>query len=198
MSSLRAYFDQRAPTWDSAQPPDRDERLWALLAPFARELAAARAILEIGTGTGALIPLLAERAPAARLTSVDLAHAMLLHARARRPGAWLVEADVHRLPFAAGRSFDLAICHNSFPHFADRRAALAELRRVLRPAGSLLILHNLGRERVNAIHRAAGGPIAHDWLPPGDELARLLAETGWRDIQVEDAPERYTARAARS
>lgn len=198
MSSLRAYFDQRAPTWDANQPPDRDERLRALLAPFAGDLAAARAILEIGTGTGALIPALAERAPAARLVSVDLAHAMLLHARARQPAARLVEADVHRLPFAAGRAFDLVICHNSFPHFADRQAALAELRRVLRPGGGLLILHNLGRERVNAIHSAAGGPIAHDWLPPGDELARLLAATGWRDVQVDDTPERYTARAVRA
>lgn len=193
--SIREYFERRAPDWDSRMPAHLDETLRRLVAAFATELGAARAILEIGTGTGALIPRLLERAPAARLVSLDLAHAMLRQAQQRCPGARLVQGDVHALPFPAGaaRPFDLVICHNSFPHFADKPCALAEIGRVLRPGGQLLILHNNSRERVNAIHSQAGGPIAKDFLPPGAEMRALLVEAGYHAAWAEDAADHYLA-----
>ncbi|MCL4237153.1 MAG: methyltransferase domain-containing protein [Anaerolineae bacterium] len=196
---IRDYFERRAPDWDSRMPAHLDETLRQLVAAFAAELDAARAILEIGTGTGALIPRLSEHAPTARLVSLDLAHAMLCQAQQRCPGARLVQGDVHALPFsAAARPFDLVVCHNSFPHFADKRRALAEIGRILRPGGQALILHNNSRERVNAIHSQAGGPIAEDFLPPGAEMRVLLIETGYHAVWVEDTADRYLARGVRA
>lgn len=195
--AIRAYFESRAPTWNAMMPDYLDASLRRMIAPFAREIGAARALLEIGTGTGALIPHLADCAPDARLVSIDLAHGMLVQARARCPGAWLVEADVHWLPFAADdrAAFDVVVCHNSFPHFADRARALHAMQRVLRPGGQLFILHNNPRARVNAIHTQAGGPIAHDLLPPGEELYRLLHDTGYREVWVDDGEAHYLAHA---
>jgi ubiquinone/menaquinone biosynthesis C-methylase UbiE len=120
-----------------------------------------------------------------------------VQAHKRCPYALLVEADVHRLPFAAGQQsrFDVVVCHNSFPHFADRVRALGEIQRVLRPAGQLFILHNNPRERVNAIHSRAGGPIALDLLPPGEDLRQMLAQAGYTNIWVDDTDEHYLARA---
>jgi ubiquinone/menaquinone biosynthesis C-methylase UbiE len=136
-SESRAFFEDLAARWDAQQPPDRHEVLQRLLAPFAAELGAAQAILEVGSGTGALIPCLRERASAARLVSIDLAHAMLWRARRRCPDAALVQADVHRLPFIQQMgAFDLVVCHNSFPHFADKSTALCELRGCSYPAGA--------------------------------------------------------------
>jgi ubiquinone/menaquinone biosynthesis C-methylase UbiE len=195
MNNLRTFFEDLAGRWDDQQPADRQEVLRGLLSPFAAELGAARAILEIGSGTGALIPRLRERAPAARLVSIDLAHAMLRRARRRCPDAALVQADVHRLPFTqyAGTLdfFDLAVCHNSFPHFADKPFALRELARVLMPGGRLLILHDLSRAKVNAIHSSASPPIQHDLLPPGKETRRMLLSAGFGDVLVEDTDEHY-------
>jgi ubiquinone/menaquinone biosynthesis C-methylase UbiE len=192
LNDLRAFFEDLAERWDAQQPPDRQEALRRLLAPFAAELGAAQAILEVGSGTGALISCLRERAPAARLVSIDLAHAMLWRARRRCPDAALVQADVHRLPFIqqAG-AFDLAVCHNSFPHFANKGAALRGLARVLALGGRLLILHDLSREQVNAIHGGAGPPIHHDLLPPGEEARRMLLEAGFSDVWVEDTLAHY-------
>jgi ubiquinone/menaquinone biosynthesis C-methylase UbiE len=194
MNDLRAFFEDLAGRWDEQQSAGRHQVLRELLAPFAAELGAARAILEVGSGTGALIPCLRERAPMARLVSIDLAHAMLWRARRRCPAAALVQADVHRLPFTrwAG-AFDLAVCHNSFPHFADMPAALRELARVLRPGGYLLILHDLSRAQVNAIHSGAGAPIEHDLLPPGTETRRMLVRAGFIDAYVEDTEDHYVA-----
>jgi ubiquinone/menaquinone biosynthesis C-methylase UbiE len=192
LNDLQAFFEDLAKRWDAQQPPDREDVLRRLLAPFSGELGAARTILEVGSGTGALIPCLCERAPAARLISIDLAHAMLQRARRRCPDARLVQADAHRLPFGQQVGvFDMAVCHNSFPHFADMPTALRELARALAPGGCLLILHDLSREQVNAIHSGAGGPIQHDLLPPGEAAGQMLVRAGFSDVQVEDTDEHY-------
>jgi len=190
VDDLRAFFDDLAGRWDGFQSPDRGEVLRRLLAPFAPLLSTAGAILEVGTGTGALIPCLRERAPGTRLVSIDLAAEMLRRARLRCPDAAAVQADAHRLPFAAP-CFDLVVCHNSFPHFADKPAALDALACLLRPGGHLLILHDLSRARVNAIHSGGGAAIQNDLLPPGDEAGRMLVRAGFGDVQVEDAVEHY-------
>lgn len=196
-NAIRDYFESRAPTWNHMMPDHLDEALRQMVAPFAEAFSRARSVLEIGTGTGALIPHLLNCAPDVRLVSIDLAHGMLVRACKRCPAACLVEADAHRLPFAArgGACFDVVVCHNSFPHFADRLRALGEIRRVLRPNGQLFILHNNPRERVNAIHSNAGGPIALDLLPPGEDLRQMLTQAGYTNIWVDDTDEHYLARA---
>ena len=196
--AIRIYFENRAPTWNSMMPDNLDDALHQMLTPFVEVLAQAQTLLEIGTGTGALIPHLASYAPGARRVSVDLAHSMLQQANVRCPDARLAQVDAHRLPFASGQhlQFDVVVCHNSFPHFTDRPRALVEIHRVLRPGGQLLIVHNNPRERVNAIHTRAGGPIANDLLPPGDELRNLLVQTGYENVWVEDNDIHYLARAS--
>jgi len=196
MNDLRTYFEELAGRWDGFQPPDREEVLRRLLAPFAPLLSASGAILEVGTGTGALIPRLRECAPGAWLVSVDLAGEMLRRARLRCPDAAIVQADTHRPPFAAP-GFDLVICHNSFPHFADKPAALNALARLLRPGGHLLILHDLSREKVNAIHSSGGAAIQNDLLPPGEETGQMLVRAGFADVQMEDSDERYVVAGRR-
>jgi demethylmenaquinone methyltransferase/2-methoxy-6-polyprenyl-1,4-benzoquinol methylase len=190
VSELRNHFEILAERWDGMQAPDRGERLRRMLAPVVPLCHASGSILEVGTGTGALIPCLQESAPSARVVSIDLAAEMLRRARRRCPGAAVVQADAHRPPFAAPR-FDLVICHNSFPHFADKPAALVNLASVVRPGGHLLILHDLSRERVNAIHGGGAPAIQHDLLPPGDETGRMLARAGFSDVQVEDTDKGY-------
>jgi SAM-dependent methyltransferase len=83
------------------------------------------------------------------------------------------------------------VCHNSFPHFADKPAALNALARLMRPGGYLLILHDLGWEKVNAIHSGGGAAIQNDLLPPGEETGQMLVRAGFGDVQVEDSDERY-------
>jgi len=190
VNTLRAYFEDLAGRWDGFQPPDREEVLRRLLVPFAPLLGASGAILEVGTGTGALIPCLRECAPSARLVSIDLAGEMLRRARQRCPDAAALQADAHHPPFTAP-CFDLVVCHNSFPHFADKPAALLSLACILRPGGYLLILHDLSREKVNAIHSGGGEAIRKDLLPPGREAGRMLLKAGFGDVQVEDTEEHY-------
>ena len=87
----------------------------------------------------------------------------------------------------------MVVCHNSFPHFAQMLLVLRELRRDLAPGGSLLILRDLSRERVNAIHSGAGGVIANGLLPSGEDLHAMLLSAGYSDVWVEDGATQYRA-----
>jgi CsoR family transcriptional regulator, copper-sensing transcriptional repressor len=195
---VQRYFEENAPNWDQRMPPNYSAILQDFARPFAAEFQAASTILEIGTGTGAFIPVLNALAPAARLVSADFAYAMISQAQKRCPDARLLQTDVHHLPLVSA-AIDLVICHNSFPHFAHKRQALGEIARVLRPGGKLLILHNNSREFVNALHgRDEASPIHHDLLPNADDMCQLLISTGWTAVEVEDSPSRYIARAQRN
>jgi ubiquinone/menaquinone biosynthesis C-methylase UbiE len=194
IDAVRQFFEDRAPTWDDRMPDDIQTVLRTFAAPLAGTFGTAQTILEIGTGTGAFVPVLREYAPQARLFSVDFAHAMLQSAWRRCPAQSFIQGNVHHLPVAAG-CFDLVVCHNSFPHFADKSLALREIRRILQDGGRLMILHNNSRAFVNQIHMNAGDPIADDLLPPGEELSQWLMNAGFQKIQVDDTPMHYMAHA---
>lgn len=92
-----------------------------------------RRVLEVGAGGAQGSRWLA--AQGARPVALDVSHAMLAHARGRRPTVPLVQADAAALPLAS-RSFDLACsAYGALPFVADLSAVLAEVARVLRPGG---------------------------------------------------------------
>ena len=91
------------------------------------------AILDVGCGTGALL----DRLPEAKRRGVDLSLAMLARARSRSCGC-LAAGDAERLPFA-GESFDVAVSTSSFHFWSAPSGALAEIHRVLRPRGRIVV-----------------------------------------------------------
>lgn len=97
------------------------------------------AIADIGCGTGRHALRLAARG--ARVTAVDFSAGMLAKARAK-PGAadvtW-VEHDLARpLPLPSG-GFDRVVCALVVDHIRDLREFFAELRRIARPGGSIVV-----------------------------------------------------------
>lgn len=111
------------------------------LGPWRRWVAAgARGrTLDLGTGTGRNLPLLPGGASA---VAVDPHAAALARARARSPEAALVVARAEALPFRDG-AFDTVICGLVLCSVDDPDAALAEVRRVLRPGGALRLLEHV-------------------------------------------------------
>lgn len=99
-------------------------------------------ILDIGSGAGQILGhLLKEARSDATIVAADLSHKMLRRAKNRlrtdRPA--FLAADLTRLPFADA-SFDCVTCGWVIEHLPDPEPGLREMRRVLRPGGSLLLL----------------------------------------------------------
>jgi ubiquinone/menaquinone biosynthesis C-methylase UbiE len=91
-------------------------------------------VLEIGCGTGLILGRVAERARSA--CGVDLSPGMLRAARSR--GLQVALGSATQLPFADA-SFDLVCSFKVLAHVPDIRGALAEVARVTRPGGSMVL-----------------------------------------------------------
>lgn len=132
MSGVESTFDDEL--WELV-PEDRDEPPEHLVR-FVSGLAPAASVLDLGCGDARLtLHLRGEE-----LTAADVSLVALKRARRRLAGrATLVLLEPDRpLPFADG-SFELAVCAETIEHVQDVQRLLSELRRVLRPAGTLAV-----------------------------------------------------------
>ncbi len=202
---------------------DRVRRIWARLAPRydqkvrlperllfegGREWVCSRAhgdVLEVSVGTGRNLP---HYPPGVRITAVDISAEMLEIARSRaaelRRDVDLRVGDAESLEFSDA-SFDAVVCTLSLCSIPDPRAAVAEMNRVLRAGGRVLLLEHVRSPHllVRTIQRALE-PFTV-WLE-GDHLVRepldLLAAAGFHVDELERSKlgivERVAARKPRT
>ena len=132
-------------------------------------------VLDIGTGTGGLLELLAPRVRSGM--GIDASRAMLALARARlaKPGLGHLsvrQADMYRLPLA--QRFDIVVLQMVLHYAEDPAAALAEASRVLAPGGRLIVVDLAAHGRTDLSER-----LAHRWPGFTDAaMAGLLQAPG--------------------
>lgn len=157
-----AYFSEVADTWDTVRGlhlanEDIETHLRQLAGdgPFRR-------IVDIGTGTGRMLTLFADRAE--RLDGIDFSHRMLTVARANLTRdevghAHVRYGDATNLPFEDA-SADLVIIHQVLHYIDEADRVIAEAARVLAEAGKLMIVdfapHDLEFLREQHGHRRLG------------------------------------------
>ncbi|WP_455357531.1 methyltransferase domain-containing protein [Streptomyces sp. SYSU K217416] len=190
---VHGYSDQEA-----RRLGDQADTLAALLHADTAYPAGSR-VLEVGCGVGAQTVHLAAASPEARIVAVDISEASLAQARARLAAAdprarveWH-RADLCDLPFADGEFDHLFVCF-VLEHLPDPVRALAGLRRVLRPGGTITVIegdhgsavfhpHSVyARAAIDALVRlqsAAGGDALI-----GRRLQPLLAGAGYDEVVV--------------
>jgi demethylmenaquinone methyltransferase/2-methoxy-6-polyprenyl-1,4-benzoquinol methylase len=144
-------------------------------------------VLDVAGGTADLARLFIERvAPTGSVVLTDINAAMLAAGRDRMMNeGWLapaVQCDAQALPFPA-RSFDCVSVAFGLRNVTDKDAALAEMHRVLRPGGVVLILEF---SRVAEPFRAAYDWYSFNVLP---RLGKLVAN--------DEASYRYLAESIR-
>ena len=173
----REFYARMAPEWDGLRAGLAVEGLHVRL--LGGVLRGRLDLVDAGTGTGALLPVLA---PAAhRLLGVDRSPEMLAEAARRvRQHGWsnvqLLRADIAHLPLPDAAAD--AVCSALALHHAPRpEAVLAEFSRVVRPGGAV-VLSDLVEHREEWMRRE----LAHVWL--GFPIQRVAA---WcADAQLED------------
>lgn len=135
---VKAAYDRWAAGYDAQDNPMVFAAKRALAARLAGQ-APGFSAAEIGCGTGRNLAAL-KAAGAGALSGFDLSEGMLDKARARQTGAALAAHDMAAPLPLPDASQDLVLVALAFEHVADLSAPLAEIRRILRPAGRALVL----------------------------------------------------------
>ena len=169
---------------------------WAPDLVAAAEVQPGSRVLDVACGTGAVTRILAERVgPAGTVVGLDINPGMLAVARTAVPLAnieWLEGSAVNMaLPDA---TFDSVLCEQGLQFFPDKPAALAEMRRVLKPGGRLALScwhtveHMLGYLALEQALAKRVGP-EQAALPPfslgdADTLRRLVTSGGFHAVRL--------------
>lgn len=153
-----------------------------------------RRILDVGGGMGRMSIPLSERH---FVTLTDISPQMLELARPHASDRLRLQvADARALPYPDAH-FDYVLCIDLLPHIPDPRQLLAELRRVLKPTGRLLVDSTnavplwtlaypayVGRRPGRWLRTWAGGGVLPEWQDrvrhyPRRQFLRLLSESGF-------------------
>jgi len=194
--SIRAYFNERAATWDESIAEKDAGKLRRMAQRLGLE--SGWTVLDVGTGTGVFLPyLLARTGETGRVVGMDVADEMLLVARGKgfEKDTSLICGDVMTVP-CGDALYDVVVCYSSFPHFRDKPRAFGEMHRVLKGGGRLLICHTASRARINEIH-GRNPAVSHDLIPEAQELREMLFAAGFNEVQIEDGPEDYLVSATK-
>jgi 2-polyprenyl-3-methyl-5-hydroxy-6-metoxy-1,4-benzoquinol methylase len=194
MSSLSEFFDRHASQWDAHERADMGLRLERVI--LEAQIGPGQQVLDVGCGTGVLIPgLLRAMEGAGAICAIDISAAMLEVAQAKGfPDSVSFKLCAIEDFQLAGQLFDRVLCNAVFPHLANKAAALRRIHSLLRPGGSIVISHPVGRAAVNQVHAASGPEVAQDLVPAPGELRELLTSAGFSEVSVIDEPEFHLAK----
>lgn len=154
---LTRTFDRLAPTWEGRLS---DERLRPMNAALDALPAPPLHVLDLGTGTGRIARIVAERWPDADVVGADVSPGMIQEARRLGGRVRYDVADSLALPYEDG-AFDLVTLNNMIPFFD-------ELARVTAPGGHLAVAFTMG----------ASTPI---YVPP-ERVRRELGRRGFAHV----------------
>ncbi|MGC8737383.1 MAG: class I SAM-dependent methyltransferase [Candidatus Hydrogenedens sp.] len=194
---INAFFDHHAPQWDSYASEDVLEKVDNLLKNI--EIKPTNTVLDIGCGTGVLVPYLWSRLKQnGTLIEVDVSTEMIRHGKMKFmniPCHWLI-TDAHFLPIKS-ESADIIICFSIFPHLINKKQAIKEHSRVLKKGGIWVVCHSQSSKTINEFHQNVGGVVAQHVIPEINEIKHLLIEAKLNMQYFQDNTEGYLLIASR-
>ena len=205
-TQVRAMFDRIAGVYDllnSVMTAGMHHR-WRERAADLAQVGPGDRVLDVATGTGDLaIELQGRAGSAGEVVGLDFSESMLELARAKAPEIRFEQGNALELPYPDA-SFDAATAGFGVRNYSDLRRGFAEMRRVVRPGGRVVVLEMTTPQRpplswffrawfdrvVPVLGRLAGDSDAYTYLPnsvrrfPGPpDLAADLASTGLVDVR---------------
>ncbi len=172
------FFNEKAGIWDkiTVHNPEKVQYITELL-----QIRGDDKILDIGTGTGIMIPFYEKYLVTGRVVAVDYSEKMIEVARLKYPPRDYTKisfqvSDVYDLKYT--EEFDLVVCYSCFPHFINQPLAIQILVKALKKGGRLAVAHSDSAQKINGVHINGGVEIKNDFLPRMEQLQALMRENG--------------------
>ena len=181
----RELFDRLYHLFEPPLPEGVPERLERIVA--AGGICEGDTVLDIGTGTGILIPIIKKYRPG-QIYACDLSQKMLAQLRRHYPDVKTFLVDVRDLSLPGG-SIEVAFVNACYPNIADKRGAFYNLSRMMRAGGRVVISHPMGKEFILSLKDTVSFPL--DEFPDRETSAELFKPFGFEITTFVDEPRLY-------
>jgi demethylmenaquinone methyltransferase/2-methoxy-6-polyprenyl-1,4-benzoquinol methylase len=174
----KEFFNQKAQIWDeiTIHDPKKVQYITELLAIVGNDR-----ILDVGSGTGVMIPFYEKYLSDGCVVAVDYSEKMIKEAQKKfpakdHPKISFQAADVYNLKYT--EEFDVVVCYSCFPHFVDQPLAIQILAKALKHGGRLAVAHSNSADKINGVHKNGGVEIKNDFLPSMQQLKQMMKQEG--------------------
>lgn len=184
------FFDALAPQWDAAEVRSTPERINNILGLLS--IAQGMNILDLGTGTGVLVPYLSKMVgPDGHITAIDLSEGML--SIARKKYGELKNVEFLKLDFEEELIpglYDMVMLYSVYPHLHAPSDTFEWLFRMnIKPGGCIVIAFPSDEKFINNIHHERKSESDH--LPPAETLAEMITLWGYKAEVLANTPDAY-------
>lgn len=174
------FFDDISSKWDAMEVNSVPSKVNALLDVVG--LKRGDRVLDLGTGTGVLIPFIEERIDSEGIIrAVDISEGMLEQARRKFDGRWS-NLTFERLDFEKDDvegKYDVIFLYCVYPHLSNPFVTLRRLaENNLQPSGRIIIGFPTNEDYINNIHKER--KVESSLLPSAGALAATLSSHGFR------------------
>ncbi|MCT4632381.1 MAG: class I SAM-dependent methyltransferase [Firmicutes bacterium] len=191
------FFNSMAESWDEFCNHDTDKikDILGLL-----NIKNGSKILDIGTGTGVLLPYLVDLSGSSgEITAIDISSKMIEVAKRKYHYnnvnficEDIMKANLH------SEYFDYIICYSVFPHFDDQESLVKVVSKYLNEGGKLIICHSQSRDAINNLHKKVSEAVSDDNLPTIDVISDYYKAAGLDTSITIDSEEMYVVVATKS
>lgn len=185
------FFNSIANTWDEICKHDMAKV--GMILDLAK-IQEGNNILDVGTGTGILIPSLSQRVgESGSIKAVDMAENMVELAMKKNSYKNVLYECGDVLEMKLDKDYyDKIICYSMFPHFKSRKAeAIDILAQKLKDGGKLIICHSQSREAINNFHKNVNKAVKEDKLPTMEIMREYFKDAKLKVVNEVDNEEMF-------
>ena len=181
----RDFFSELIHVFDPPLPEGVPERLKKIVA--SAKIAKGNVVLDVGTGTGILVPLIQAYEPET-IFACDLSEAMLAHLQEQFSYAKTIAADVRDL-ILPDQSIDIVFLNACYPNIMDKSRSFENIGRMMKSGCRMVISHPMGKSFIDLLKEKSPFPL--DDFPKKSEAKALLESYGFVIQEFIDEPKIY-------
>lgn len=184
------FFNQIAKEWDSIIEVN-EEKINTLLSKL--NITDNSKVLDVGTGTGVLIPFLKSLNPNGYIKGVDISSEMLNVAREKFRNIEKVSFELIDVEKdVINETYNSIVLYSMFPHLKDKTNTIKKLvEKNLGKSGQLIIAHSNSREFLNNMHKEKNECVSKDRLIPVIDQRCLFEKAGLKVVEAFEDNEIY-------
>ena len=165
------YFSKYMHLFDPPLPDGVPERLEKIVR--SANISGSDVVLDMGTGTGILIPLILKYKPAL-IYANDLSEKMLKSVKERYPDVRTLPGDIRDLKLP-DRTIDVIFVNACYPNIVDKHGSFNNIRRITKAGCRVVISHPMGGAFITFLQEKVPFPL--DGFPENTTVARNLFES---------------------